>query len=629
MDLTRKENRRRVLARQSERLTRRISRLEATNSRFVRLRLAVFAGGLFIAGIFYFRDGSDAFTFFALLTALVFALITRRHRRLIEVLQRHQLLQRFQRSQLARMALAWDDIPLPPDGALDADHPFAADLDLLGPRSLHHLLDTTVTDGGSNLLRRWLTTRVPDPTAIAHRQQLVRELVPQSLFRQRLTVAAMQAANDAGRCNTTWLLHWFQPSPRAGRMRWMLLLLTALAVATATLFVLEQLGRVGTVWPFTLVVYFALTALQWRHINPAFIEALALQDALRQLRSIFSELEKRSFSRQPGLAALTAPFHIKGRRPSDEVRRVSAVVSGTALRNNPLLWLLLNMLVPWDYFFAWRLAVVKGAIAAELPRWLDVWFEVEALNALANLAYLNPHYTFPDVHANAAGRPLFAARQLGHPLLPDALSVHNDLQMSTAGEVLLVTGSNMSGKSTFLRIVGVNTILAYCGAPVDAAALNIGLLRPFSSLRLADSLTAGISYFYAEVRRLRALLTALEADHPYPLLFFIDEIFRGTNNRERLQGSQAYVSAITGRYGIGIISTHDLELVHLAETTPQLRNVHFRDDFDDGQMIFDYRLRPGPCPTTNALKIMAAAGLPVPSANGAAPLPAPEIPHER
>ena len=169
----------------------------------------------------------------------------------------------------------------------------------------------------------------------------------------------------------------------------------------------------------------------------------------------------------------------------------------------------------------------------------------------------------------------------------------------------------MSGKSTFLRTLGINLVLAYAGGPVCAQAFRTQLFRPFTCIQVADSVNDGISYFYAEVRRLKALLNALQADHPLPLFFLIDEIFRGTNNRERLQGSRAFIRTLAQSQGVGLISTHDLELVHLADEVPLIENFHFRETIEDGRMVFDYKLHDGPCPTTNALTIMKMEGLPV------------------
>jgi DNA mismatch repair ATPase MutS len=169
----------------------------------------------------------------------------------------------------------------------------------------------------------------------------------------------------------------------------------------------------------------------------------------------------------------------------------------------------------------------------------------------------------------------------------------------------------MAGKSSFLRTIGINLSLTFAGGPVCAGALQTSLFRLYTSMRIADSVTEGFSYFYAEVQRLKSLLDALEEDTAVPLFFLIDEIFRGTNNRERLIGSQAYVAALSGKNGVGVIATHDLDLVSLADNLPDVSNFHFRDDVRNGRMIFDYKLHPGPCPTTNALKIMQLADLPI------------------
>ncbi len=189
--------------------------------------------------------------------------------------------------------------------------------------------------------------------------------------------------------------------------------------------------------------------------------------------------------------------------------------------------------------------------------------------------------------------------------------VVNDFSILKQGEIDIITGSNMSGKSTFLRTVGINLCLAYAGGPVNASLFQTSLFRIFTCIRINDSVTEGYSYFYAEVKRLRTLLTEVESDNSMPIFFLIDEIFKGTNNRERRIGSESYISALVGKKCLGLISTHDLELVTLEENLPDIRNYHFKEDVLDGQMVFDYQLREGPCPTTNALKIMQMEGLPI------------------
>jgi DNA mismatch repair ATPase MutS len=207
---------------------------------------------------------------------------------------------------------------------------------------------------------------------------------------------------------------------------------------------------------------------------------------------------------------------------------------------------------------------------------------------------------------------LFDAEALGHPLLP-AGAVRNDARLAR-GEVVVLTGSNMAGKSTFLRSVGVAAAMAWAGAPIVAGRLVIAPVRPFTSMRVGDALQEGVSTFYAEVRRLRLLLDAVEAGAEGgapPALVLLDEVYRGTNNRERLAGARALVRTLAGARAASLVATHDLALTRLADDAGAVRNAHFRERVDAGALVFDYTLRPGPCPTTNALAIMAAAGLPV------------------
>jgi DNA mismatch repair ATPase MutS len=354
-----------------------------------------------------------------------------------------------------------------------------------------------------------------------------------------------------------------------------------------------------------------------------------MQAALEQLLVVFRHLERWNYHHVPHLAQLCQPFRDEAQRPSEALKGIRRVVNGTGLRANPILWLLLNALMPWDLYFAYRLWQQKRKLADHLPLWLACWFEVESLSSLANFAYLNPHYTFP--HLLATGEARLETSGLGHPLLPDASKVGNAFTITEVGQIFIFTGSNMAGKSTFLRTVGSNLCLAYAGGPVNATRLVTSLFRLYSCIRISDSVTDGISYFYGEVKCLKGLLVALEASRPQaadrrplsqegqaqeeerPLLYFIDEIFRGTNNRERLIGSRAYIRALVGQNGVGLIATHDLELAKLAEEIAAVHNYHFREEVAGGRMVFDYTLRPGPSPTTNALKIMALEGLPVES----------------
>jgi DNA mismatch repair ATPase MutS len=290
------------------------------------------------------------------------------------------------------------------------------------------------------------------------------------------------------------------------------------------------------------------------------------------------------------------------------MKRLGRLAATLGVRTNPLLWFLVHVLVPWDFIFTHRLELLKTELAHLLPRWLDAWYELEALNSLANFAYLNPHYTFPQISSEPN---TFAARKLGHPLLHSETRVCNNFELDRQQRIVILTGSNMAGKSTFLRTIGVSLSLAFAGSVVNADRLTTSLFRPFTCIKVSDSVQDGLSYFYAEVKRLTALLAAARTDNPMPVLFLIDEIFRGTNSRERLIGSRSYIRALSESTAVGLVATHDLELIKLADEIDGVVNFHFREEVSNGRMVFDYRLRSGPCPTTNALTIMRLEGLPV------------------
>lgn len=570
----------------------------------------------FLAGVLALFAGMALENRLALLIvpawALGFALLVQRHRRVQAAVRQFQGWQRIKRTHLARMQLDWEQLPAE-SVAAPRDHPFAVDLDMTGEYALHRLLDTAVSQNGSERLKDWLLARVPDLETIDQRQKLVRELLPLTMFRDRLTLSALLAAGQfQPKWNGDALLKWLRLNDEGGQVSGAAaLLLLALAGLNIVLLLLFSVGLLPPLWSISLGVFLALSAWHWRGLGDLFGEALRIDSQLRRLRAVFRQMETYSYGERSHLRVLCAPFLEPAQRPSAHLRRIGWIMAAASLRGNPIVWLVLNLLLPWDIGAAYLLARSKGDLARALPRWLDVWYELEALSSLATFAFLNPQYTFPQIEARHAPGSVFLGRQLGHPLIPADVKVCNDFEIRQLGQLYIITGSNMAGKSSFLRTLGVNLALAYAGSVVNAGYLRVGLFRLFTCIRVSDSVVDGFSYFYAEVRRLKALLDALDTEDALPLFYLIDEIFRGTNNRERLIGSRSYIRALAGKPGVGLIATHDLELTRLAEAIPQLENYHFRETVIEGRMLFDYRLHPGPSPTTNALKIMRLQGLPV------------------
>lgn len=598
------------------------ARLEGLSTRLTWLRLGLFVVLLLtIAAAFALRGWAAALGV-TVAGAIVFGLAVAWHRRIERALRRQRTWLALQRAQRARLALRWDALPPPLAEPPPPEHPFAGDIDLFGPRSLLHLADLSATRQGGLRLASWLAAEPATPDTLRERQETVRELRERRWLRDRLALEGLLAApaeeaEDQGPLAARWdltpLRAWMTRDVEVGRRRGWLLWLGLLAATNAALFLAFRAELVPPWWRLSFGLYVVSYFVATRGLGEPAAEATRLERALRQLGAVLRRLERAPLSGAPRLQARLAPFRAPDDRPSEHLRRMLRLVAATAVRGNPLAWLLLNAAMPWDLFFALRLAEARRAVAARVPAWLDAWQELEALSSLANLAWLHPEWTMPEVGEEAD--PLVSATGLGHPLLAAEAKVRNDLQLGL-GEVLIVTGSNMSGKSTFLRTIGLNAVLALAGGPVDAAALRIGRARLFTAIRVSDSVADGISYFYAEVRRLRALLDALRAEGEPPLLYLVDEIFRGTNNRERLVGSRSMLRALADGRGAGLVSTHDLELVALEEELARARNLHFRETITEGRMVFDYRVRPGPCPTTNALAIMREAGLPLPEERG-------------
>ncbi len=606
-----KQQRAQVLQRHINRVTQQLTQLRQVSGRISSLRLIVFLGGLGLSALAFFTLGVNWLWAGLALTAISFIVVVAIHQRIEENILRHETWLTIKQTHLARMKLDWAHLPPPLVVPPSERQPLEIDLDLLGKRGLHRLVDVAVTPQGSQRLRQWFLAAEPDPVQVQERQALVAELWPRPLFRDKLALAGkMKTGGNSGE-----LLKAEGNSPLQMLRVWLGVLGIAAAI-NLTLLILNLAGVLGPAWQVGVILTLVVSGLLGLQMGDVFKDAAALRDKLEQWLLVFSHLEQFGYAKTPHLRRLCAPFLDPAHRPSHFLRRVSRVVDATGVRGNPIAWLLLNAFFPWDIYFTYRLEQAKTELARELPVWLDVWHELEALSGLANLGYLNPHYIIPQLQtaeaSNTSNVLPFHAAALGHPLIPDAEKVRNDFAFDHRGQLYLITGSNMAGKSTFLRTIGLNLVLAYAGGPVDAQAFTVVPGRLFTCIRVTDSLADGISYFYAEVKRLKALLDELARPHPQPLFFFVDEIFRGTNNRERLIGSRAMIQRLAEGNGLGLIATHDLELVQLADITPAIRNIHFREEVRDGQMIFDYQLHPGPSPTTNALKIMALAGLPVP-----------------
>jgi len=603
--------RQQALKNQINRLSRRIENLQTQSRKISWYRLLIFLIGsaLVFISVFWINETVSWIifaVFFVVFNSYVFF-----HNRLEKGIKRHQIWKDINQNQLARMNLDWKQIPEPnlklPFSAL----PFEHDLDITGKRSIHHLIDNSISREGSERLASWLLQQEPNLDSINNRQNVIKELIPLTRFRNKLLLnfQLVSSSHLEGRKLLDWL-HGETPSDVIKRL---LPISSGFVVLNIALFLLNQFGGLAPYWMLSLFIYIIFYLYSSKLLNQFFELIFRLDDELAKFRKILTYMETYPYGHHKNLKSFVEPFLNQKKRPSRRLRKIKWVTAAIGLRMNPMTAVMLNILFPWDFFFATRIHRYRNEMAQLLPQWLDTWSKFEALISLANFAYLNPDYMFPEI-SNPPGNEnhsIFQATGMGHPLIPPGQKICNNFSIKNSGDIFLITGSNMSGKSTFLKTIGVNLCLAYTGGVVNAENFQTSLFRLITSIKINDSIVDGFSFFYAEVRRLRTLLDELQKEHPFPLFFLIDEIFKGTNNKERLIGSRSYIQNLIGQNGGGLIATHDLELVKLADQFPGITNLHFREDVENGKMVFDYKLHRGPCPTTNALKIMKMEGLPV------------------
>ena len=523
----------------------------------------------------------------------------------------------FYRSGLSRLNNEWKGRGPTGTRFLREDHPYAADLDLFGPGSLFELLCTARTRSGEDTLAAWLLAPA-GPEEVAARQGAVAELRPMLDLREDL---ALLGADVAAGVDFDAVAAWglTEPILRRPWLRWAALALGLLTAATLAGWLTELLGvldadgapgRFFATWgslPFAsaLLLQLSFGAAHLRRVHQVIRAVERRAHDLALLANVLKRLERAIFT-SPRLRELRAVLDsgLDPAPPSQRIARLGNLVDLLESRRNqffaPFAYLLMVVTQVAYAVEAWRARSGKA-----VGRWLRAVGEFEALCALAAYAYENPDDPFPEVVAGVG--PLFNGEGLAHPLLAPPV-VPNDLRLADDLRVLVVSGSNMSGKSTYLRTAGVNAVLSLAGAPVRARRLRLSPLAVGTMLRVQDSLQEGRSRFMAEVRRVGQVVDLTRGE--LPVLFLLDEIFAGTNSHDRRIGAEAVVRGLVEAGAVGLVTTHDLSLTQIAdELAPRAANVHFSDHFENGEMTFDYRVHPGVVQNSNALALMRAVGL--------------------
>lgn len=592
---------------------------ERAAGRISNLRLASFLAALLLAGWAIFGETDFAAILIALagLALAGFLALLVRHQRVLGALERARGLAEINTQALARLKREWSGLPSVPVESAVASLPLAGDLDLFGPRSLFQLLAQPCSPLGRRMLARWLVEPA-EPEGARGRQTAVKELAPRIDFRQELALLGRTIRNTEVEPFLKWTREpsWLDARP------WLIPLarvMPALLIGSA---LLQVIGVVPFgLWLVVLLVNITLSFLFCGHIHAIFARiarrSAELQAYVRLLELMHSWAPASTELRR--LLAQAGTAHQPAHRELDRLRRIMDCAD---LRFSQMVYGVVQGVTLWDFHILWLAERWQRESGQQAQSWFEALAQYESLAALANLAHDEPRWVYPTFLDSRAGA-IFAAEQLGHPLLAGRSRVANDVTVGPPGTFLLVTGSNMSGKSTLLRSIGVNVVLAQAGAPVCATRCELPPIRLGTSIRVQDSLGDGVSLFMAELKRLKqvvdeALATEREGERVF--LYLLDEILHGTNTVERQIAVRRVLQHLLKHQAIGAISTHDLALAEVDALTEGCRPVHFRESFRTSErgheMTFDYQLRPGVATTTNALKLLEMVGL---SLNGEAP----------
>ncbi len=576
------------------------SALQQRYNRLALARLIVFVAGV-LALVYLWGWHWLAGALVTLLFLGAFYRFIQRHQRIQEEsrhLERLGRINGYEREALERLFIEskpWSDGA----GFVDPDHPYSLDLDLFGPYSFFLYVNRCGTSLGRQRLAAYLQAGAA-PAEIEARQAAVAELGGQLDWRQHLQAYGLETKDEPQHIEL--LRRWLDDEVFVSNDRRLraALYLTPLWVAAGLL-----------IWALYLpwylgILFLAPPALILRRtldrVNYTHQRTTHAGNALSDYARLISHIERGNFT-SPKLKELQGALVAGERRASTDIARLSYIISQLNVRYNAFA-IFLNLFALWDLQWVYRLEQWKAAHRRSLPAWFEALAEIEALNSLSSMFGNNPDWTFPVIREAAS----LSGEALGHPLIHPAKRVTNDLQMPTSGHIKLITGSNMAGKSTFLRTVGLNVVLAMAGAPVCARRLELPLLQVYTSMRTQDALHESTSSFYAELKRLQFIIEAVERGDN--VFFLLDEILKGTNSRDRHTGSKALIRQLIKSGGGGLIATHDLELGALESLYGgAIENLCMEVAIRDGELFFDYKLGKGVSRSFNATLLMKNMGI--------------------
>ncbi len=573
-----------------------------TYNRLSNVRLVVFLKGIII-GIFYYQGQrlEDAYLLLALIF-LLFIYFVGKHRKVSASLKQIGYKIIVNQQYLDRMSGKWTEFLDDGEDFVDSKHPYTGDLDIFGPKSLFQWLTVAHTFYGREILQKYLSNPAKEKKEIKRRQQAVAELSGQLDFCQEMQCAGMsfpKVSHDPER-----LFLYTENFRKIINKQWIIYSCQGLPILTmGFILICSFTSSVSLYIPAALfLLQILLTTVGYMKIAPVLDEIYKIKDDISVFSSLLQVIETQSFTDEY-LLHLQSNLSSHQQSAFEQVKKLERIIDFIDVRYSSILYFVLNVCFLWDYYCLFAVENWKGANGKVIRSWVETIGTFEALSSLALVRQLNPHWSFPSF---TEGELKFVAEELGHPLLVEDKRICNDVEIDN--DLGVITGSNMSGKTTLLRTVGINLVLAYAGTGTCAKELECSIMEIFTSMRVADDVNSGISTFYAELLRIKMIVDYSQQQKN--MIFLIDEIFRGTNSRDRIIGARNVIKNLHKKWIIGLISTHDLELCDLEyEKNITSKNYHFEESFVGDEMKFDYRLRLGRSTTTNAQYLMKMVGI--------------------
>ncbi|TYQ14706.1 UNVERIFIED_CONTAM: Mismatch repair ATPase (MutS family) [Acetivibrio alkalicellulosi] len=564
------------------------------------LRLLVFIAGVLIAILGYSSFGIMYSVGVFITSMIFFVFLVVKHEKIISQVNRYKNLAQVNKDCISRMDGKWINFSKNGEDYIDYEHNYSNDLDIFGKASLYQLINTSKTYYGGLKLKNLLTNPDKNIDSIIKRQNAIKELSQKIDFCQGLECEGM-LDEEVSRDPVNLIEYSQDKSKVFGKwLEWTFYILPELSILSIIICLIDR--RISIYIPvFLLITHILLNLYGNTKAIYTINKVSGYKNKIKIFYKIIKLIENEHFNDQYLIELKGKLFNNKS--ASSQIKGLEKIVEALDLRFNPFFAFFSNILVFWNFHCVMALERWKSNSGKSIKTWIETIGMFEALSSLAMVSQLNPHWTFPQFSKKDV---FFLADEMSHPLIHTEKRVCNSIKID--GEVCIITGSNMSGKTTFLRTIGINLVLAYAGAATCSKKFEPSIMDIYTSMRITDDLNQGISTFYAELLRIKMIIENSKKKNP--MIFLIDEVFRGTNSEDRIIGAKNVVLNLYKDWIIGLISTHDFELCNLKnENLMNISNYHFEEKYTNNMIEFDYILKSGQCKSTNAKYLMKMVGI--------------------